>query len=143
MFSRLDLKCFHSHEQKSVLEIKWIGLANTLTVRCTYRAQRCKGHSWHVVPPSTPNIHQCYNKACDINNLSIVAAHQTALGYISIKCLFFLMGVVYMSQSGYYYVEASTKRFPAPAAYNTASATLYARTITAWKPFCRNSTTLF
>ena len=95
----------NSQNQKCELQIQRIGLANTLTVRCTYRSQRCDGHYWSVDPSSNPKIKKAYNKAYDVNNLSIVAAHQTGIGYVSIKRFFAIMGVEYMTQSGYYSVE--------------------------------------
>ena len=90
-----------SKEEKCKLHITRGGLASTLEVRCTYRSERCKGHSWAVTPPSNPNAHPSHNKTYDINKCAILAGHQAGMGWTCAKNLFSILGVQYLSQTGY------------------------------------------
>ena len=79
--SKLDLEC--KRREKCELHVTRVGLANTLEIRCTYRSQRCDGHSWTVQPPSNLTIRPSHNKAYHLNTTSILAAHQAGMGW---KC---------------------------------------------------------
>ena len=45
---KMNLEC--KKEERCKVHVSRVGLATTLEVRCTYRSQRCDGHSWKVEP---------------------------------------------------------------------------------------------
>ena len=92
-FSAIKKEFECNNEEKCELHISRVGLATTLEVRCTYRSERCKGHSWTVTPPSTPGAHPSHNKTYDINNCAILAGHQAGMGWTCEKN-FFLSSVL-------------------------------------------------
>ena len=87
-FSAIKKEFECSKEEKCELHITRVGLASTLEVHCTYRSERCKGHSWAVTPPSNPNAHPSHNKTYDINNCAILAGHQAGMGWTCAKNFF-------------------------------------------------------
>ena len=91
---------FVRQEKKEIgceLEVNRVGLACTLTVKCTHH----KTHSWSATPNRIPNKHPQHSKSYDINCLSILAAHRSGLGWSCMTDFFALLGIRYMGQHAY------------------------------------------
>ena len=104
-FLRLDVVKHNTYNAKCELTVNKSGLACTLEVHCTYRSQRCNGHSWHIAPMSDPQGRTNHLKTYDLNKQSIICAQQMGVGWVDMCRFFSLLGIRYIGQNSYENIE--------------------------------------